>query len=299
MSRQENLADYCQQNILNIPQDLFGVRDVKPMLHGEESSIFYKDLESSLTNVEFHTSVPCIIYIKSGQEIITTSQDEILKIQAGEAILLPKGLNLFSDYIYKGTGLIGYLLFLGQDVLSDFVSTQTTPNTAITNDDAIYKISANHAVKAYFKSLHAQYEFFGNSPDLLRTKLLELLYLIDINDDGSLRKSLLAVQRGGVKRNIRRLMDQYAISTLSVKEIAGLSGRSITVFNRDFKLLYGRTPKQWLIDQRMAHAHTLLSKYFWSVTAVATELGYNNVSHFISAFKSKYGETPHQVKQKI
>ncbi|MET0064574.1 MAG: AraC family transcriptional regulator [Candidatus Thiodiazotropha endolucinida] len=295
MLHQKALAQYCENNILDIPKSLFDMRDVKPMLFNNESSIFYKDLESDLINIEFHTLVPCIVYIETGKEVITTCHNESFEIGPGEAIFLPKGLNLYSDYIHEEKGLNAYLMFLGSDVLSRFLSTGPTSSFSVSNEEAIFKTEVDRIVKQYFKSLHSVYGSLNNSPHLLQLKLLELLHLFDIHDDGRLRKSLLAVQRGGAKRNIKRLMDQYALSNVSAKELAALSGRSVSSFNREFKTLFGTTPKQWLIERRMAYALSLLSNH-WSVTATATETGYSNISHFITAFKKKYGKTPHQIR---
>jgi AraC-like DNA-binding protein len=292
------LAQYCENNILDIPQALFEMRDVKPMLFNDESSIFYKDLEKDLVNIEFHTGVPCIVYIKTGKEVITTCRNESFEVGPGEVIFLPKGLNLYSDYVHEGNGLNAYLLFFGPDVLSRFLSAGSAPSLPIANEEAIFKTVTDYAVREYFVSLHSVHAYLNNSPHLLRIKLLELLHLLDIRDGGMLRRSLLAVQRGSARRNIRRLMDHYAISDLSAKELAALSGRSVSSFNREFKVLYGTTPKQWLIGQRMDHAYTLLSEDRWSVTAAAMEVGYSNVSHFIAAFRNRYGKTPHQIRSK-
>ncbi|MCU7943816.1 MAG: AraC family transcriptional regulator [Candidatus Thiodiazotropha sp. (ex Cardiolucina cf. quadrata)] len=296
MHQRRVLAQYCEDNILDIPKALFEMRDVQPLLFSDESSIFYKNLERNLINIEFHTTLPCIVYIKNGKEVITTCHDESFEVGPGEAIFLPIGLNLYSDYIHEGNGLNAYLLFFGTDVLTRFLSTGLTPTLSISNEEAIYKMEVDALVKDYFVALHSAHGCLKNSPHLLQLKLLELLYLLDIHDDGSLRKSLSAVHRGGAKRNIKRLMDQYAMSGLSTKELAALSGRSVSTFNREFKTLYGVTPKKWLIERRMSHAHSLLSNNQWSVTAAAVEAGYSNISHFIAAFKKIYGKTPRQIK---
>ena len=298
MNRKMVLAQYCENNILEIPKGLFGMRDVKALLFNKDSSILYKDLEADLVNIEFHTQLPCIVYIKAGKEVITTSRNESFEVGPGEMIYLPKGLNLYSDYIHKGSGLNAFLLFIGSDILTKFLATGYTPQTMILNEDAIFKMDADHAIHEYFASLYSIYNSVNNPPGLLQIKLLEILLLLDLYDSGRLRQSLLAVQKGSAKRNIKRMMDKYAISSLSAQQLAALSGRSISTFNREFKTLYGTTPKQWLIDRRITHAFTLLSREQWSVTDAALEVGYSNVSHFISAFKKKYGKTPYEIKLK-
>jgi AraC-like DNA-binding protein len=296
MHQEMTLAEYCEDSILDIPNALFAMRDVTPMLFSNESAIFYKDLARELVNVEFYTSVPCIVYIESGREVITTCNDDFYEVGPGEAILLPKGLNLYSDYVKKDKNLNAYLLFYGADVLNRFISTSPTELMPITNEQGILKMEVESIVREYFVSLQSCYNALKNSQDLLNLKLLELLFLLELNDDGSLRKSLTAIQKGRAKRNIKRLVEQFAISELTAKELAELSGRSLSTFNREFKSIYNATPKQWLIDRRLAYSYMLLSEKQWSVTDAAIEAGYNNISHFIAAFKQKYGKTPHQAK---
>jgi AraC-like DNA-binding protein len=296
MLKSTNLAHYCEQNVLNIPKALFGLGDVSPILFHEESSIFYKDLKKDLINIEFHTSAPCLVYIESGREVITTCHNDSYELHPGEAILLPQGLNLHSDYTHEGKGLKAYLVFFGADVLTRFLTADSISVSPPTNEQAILNFPAGSAVKKFFSALRAVYEPLGNDPKLIQIKLLELLHLLDINDTGTLRASLLACQKGRGKRNIRRLMEQFALSNLSAGEFAELSGRSTSTFNREFKAIYHTTPKQWLIEQRLTHAYILLSQQNYSVTTAALEAGYSNVSHFISAFKKRFEITPQQAK---
>ena len=75
----KTVAEYSENNILVIPQSLFSMTDVVPLLHDGNSAIFYKNLEHDLVDVEFYTNTPCIIYIENGQETITTSENKIKK----------------------------------------------------------------------------------------------------------------------------------------------------------------------------------------------------------------------------
>ena len=206
-------------------------------------------------------------------------------------------LETASDYFHTGGRLKAHLLFFGTEVLAKFLSGEDKTTERISNEKAIFKLKTNSIVSEYFSSLTSVYKSIKNSSELLNLKLLELLYLIDLHGDDRLKQCLLAIQQGNAKRNIKRLMDQYGVSELSAKELASLSGRSLSSFNREFKSIYGTTPKQWLIDRRMSHAYSLLTESQISVTSAATATGYANVSHFISAFKKKYGVTPRQLRK--
>ena len=52
----------------------------------------------------------------------------------------------------------------------------------------------------------------------------------------------------------------------------------------------GMTPNDYLTSLKLNEAARLLK--FSSVTEVAYDLGYENISHFIKLFKKKFGLTP-------
>jgi AraC-like DNA-binding protein len=65
-------------------------------------------------------------------------------------------------------------------------------------------------------------------------------------------------------------------------------------FRRDFKAFYDVTPQQWVKEKRLEKAANLLDKQDLHVSDVAYEVGYENISYFIQAFKSQYGKSPKQ-----
>ncbi len=79
---------------------------------------------------------------------------------------------------------------------------------------------------------------------------------------------------------------------VSLEYLAFLSGRSLSTFKRDFKLLYNQTPSRWLVQRRLEEAHFLLENKRRRPGALYLELGFENFSHFTQCFKKKYGYTP-------
>ena len=91
-------------------------------------------------------------------------------------------------------------------------------------------------------------------------------------------------------------METHFDKNLTVADFAALSGRSLSSFNREFKAQFSTTPKQWLIEKKMHKAHSLLTQEH-TVTQVAFDVGYSNVSHFIKAYKSIYKQTPKEMQK--
>ena len=78
----------------------------------------------------------------------------------------------------------------------------------------------------------------------------------------------------------------------SLQALADEIGLSLKKLKEGFKQLYGNTVYQFVLDHKMNHARQLLVTGSHNVNEVALELGYSNSSHFIDAFKKKFGTTP-------
>lgn len=176
----KSVSQHCEDNILYIPQALYNMSDVKPLLYDKQSVIFYKNLVNDLINIEFHTSEACIVYIESGHETITTCYNETYELRSNDIIFLPKGLNLHSDYKNEKGSLKAYVIFFGDNVITEFLSKKANITKPSDNEKSIHKIDPNNTIRTFFSSLGHTYKSYNNSKELLNLKLLELLYLIDI-----------------------------------------------------------------------------------------------------------------------
>jgi AraC family transcriptional regulator, exoenzyme S synthesis regulatory protein ExsA len=84
---------------------------------------------------------------------------------------------------------------------------------------------------------------------------------------------------------------------MKLEEYARLSGRSLSLFKRDFKKIYNTAPGRWLTQKRIEYGRYLLQKTDKSVTDIALDCGLKNHSHFSRVFKEQYGITPIETKK--
>ncbi|WP_456379152.1 helix-turn-helix transcriptional regulator [Lutibacter sp.] len=80
----------------------------------------------------------------------------------------------------------------------------------------------------------------------------------------------------------------------SLPELAKRVGLNIKKLKTDFKEFYGAPVFTFLLNYKMELAKKLLLKQHLNVNEIASNLGYSASSHFIAAFKKKYGITPKQ-----
>ncbi|GHM99533.1 AraC family transcriptional regulator [Cytophagales bacterium WSM2-2] len=78
----------------------------------------------------------------------------------------------------------------------------------------------------------------------------------------------------------------------SLKELAKFAGLNEYQLKAGFKEIYGNSVFGFLLDHKLDHARMLLDTHKYQVNEVAYQLGYTNPSHFITAFKKKFGVTP-------
>ena len=78
----------------------------------------------------------------------------------------------------------------------------------------------------------------------------------------------------------------------SLQELADETGLSLKKLKEGFKQIYGDSVFSFLFDYKMEVARKLLEAGNDNVNEVGHKVGYSTSSHFIAAFKKKYGTTP-------
>ncbi|MBD0823432.1 helix-turn-helix transcriptional regulator [Aestuariibaculum marinum] len=85
----------------------------------------------------------------------------------------------------------------------------------------------------------------------------------------------------------------------SLQELADEIGLSLKKLKEGFKQIYGDTVYSFLFDYKMEVSRKLLESGENNVNEVGLKVGYSTASHFIAAFKKKYGTTPKKYLQSI
>lgn len=78
----------------------------------------------------------------------------------------------------------------------------------------------------------------------------------------------------------------------SLKELAKAAALNEYQLKMGFKEIYGNTVYGFLLDHKLDHSRILLDSGKLQVNEVAYQMGYTNPSHYIAAFKKKFGITP-------
>ena len=98
------------------------------------------------------------------------------------------------------------------------------------------------------------------------------------------------------KQNLEEFMLNNFHHNAPIKHFARLSGRSLTSFKRDFAEVFKTSPAMWLKNKRLSEAYYLIKKKSQNPRDIYLELGFENLPHFYTSFKQKYGHTPAEIK---
>jgi AraC-like DNA-binding protein len=189
------------------------------------------------------------------------------------------------------------VFFMDEDLVNDFVTRNNIkPKKDVCASPKIMNYSRE--VKQFTDALLTIYKgkTIGDR-NLTRIKLYELLHLITTTETGCFPEALATINNKQ-RRSLKEFMTANFAKPLSIEDYAYLTGRSIASFRRDFIDHFGVSPKQWLIDKRLAKAKELLTSNGTTVSQIALEVGYENFSHFVKAFHKKYGTSPKQFLMK-
>lgn len=89
----------------------------------------------------------------------------------------------------------------------------------------------------------------------------------------------------------------HAQEDIALEEIAGHAGLSPYHFLRLFSRVLGVTPHQYLVRSRLRHAAQLLAQDDRSVTDVALDVGFADLSNFVRSFHRAAGVSPRGFRQ--
>ena len=277
--------------MITVPHRLLDLPTVNVLFYNEKSTILHKRLYAEMKARESYISKPALSIVLQGEQIIHSADESKIQIKAGQMALMQKGIYTISDLIPTGEMYESLVIFFDEsevhNIFPSTLSSISKKHFATVNCPAIISI--------FIEGIIASAKILGRmNNNLGQAKITELLCLLKASTSKVDFIEVFSSSQESIRRNLMEFMENHYDKALKVEDYAYLTGRSLTAFRRDFKEKYQQTPQTWLKMRRMNRAKTLLAKEQISVTNVAYEIGYHNVSHFIKAFKNEFGLSPKQ-----
>ncbi len=156
----------------------------------------------------------------------------------------------------------------------------------------VVKLSNADLLQSFMKSL-VEYTHLLNdksSEELLTLKQEEALWLL-LKYNSAFKNQLFDFSEP-YRIDLKSFMEKNYHFNVQLQRFAYLTGRSLSTFKRDFEKIFHQTPNRWLLNRRLQEAYQLITQEGKMPTEIYLDLGFENLSHFSTAFKTKFGVSP-------
>lgn len=241
----------------------------------------------------------CFLYMKDGQSRLNSATENV-SLSVSESVLLKCG-SYFADLIQKSknTNCEIFVIHFHKDILEELYKDEV-PHFIKSNEKKPFaqKTEKQNIVIHFMESL----EFYFHNPtlvndDLLKLKIKELILLLIQTSNADNIINLFSHLFTPRKANFKEVIQSHLFSSITIPELAVLSGRSLSAFKRDFETYFNDTPANYLKEQKLLKANELLQSTDFSITEICYEVGFSDTSHFTKLFKLKYHSTPSEFRR--
>lgn len=137
-----------------------------------------------------------------------------------------------------------------------------------------------------------------NEEIALQSLILQLIYLISkettLNDSVYKSKNKFTVTEDSIK-----YIKEHLTEDLSLKVLSAKMSLSPIYFHKIFKSSTGRNLRDFVEEQRIKKAITLLQTTDYTLTRIAYECGFSSQSYFSYVFKRRMNDTPRDYIKKL
>tara|TARA_B100001115_G_C15833298_1_gene416263 strand:- start:1599 stop:2249 length:651 start_codon:yes stop_codon:yes gene_type:complete len=126
-------------------------------------------------------------------------------------------------------------------------------------------------------------------------KVYELLSLFfNKNEDTDIEQCPFLENEENVRkiRKAKEIILNHITEPPTLQDLASEIGLNLKKLKEGFKKIYGDTVYGYLLDYKMNEARSMLNTKKYNINEISIKLGYSTSSHFIAAFKKKFGTTP-------
>jgi len=157
--------------------------------------------------------------------------------------------------------------------------------------NAFFTLNKSELIPTFIQSLMPYYTGGGKLNDTFANIKREELLLILLQSNPKLVNVLFDF---GIpqKIDLEAYMNCNYKFNVNIERFAYLTGRSLSAFKRDFAVIFGTTPHNWLMNKRLKEARFLIEKEKQKPSEIYLDLGFEDLSHFSFAFKKLFGINP-------
>jgi AraC-like DNA-binding protein len=212
---------------------------------------------------------------------------QFLLMKSGHCLMTEKLSTLHKNYR-------SVLLFFSNESVLKFIRKFELSSTDCTTYFSTYSFEYDSFIKTFVKSILDISKLSTSiQKNILDAKFDEImLYLIEVRGVDFLYS--LINNSDNQTQKFFQIIESNTLNKLTLKELSFLSNMSVSTFKREFEKHFHSSPSKWFQEKRLEHSAFLLKNKSIRPSDIFEEIGYENLSNFIQAFKTKFGVTPKQ-----
>lgn len=275
--------------IYTLPSDLQLSTNTKVLIHDYSTHVMH---DKSMVDLELNT----LSFLQEGTKEVFTSDSPVV-IDNSSFLLMKAGRCLMTEKLSPSKYYRSLLVFFSDELLEDIlVANQLNPPEGQSGSPVV-AFKYDSFMKHFVATLVTMTHFTGAvRTNLLRAKLTELLVYLHATQKDALH-CFIRSRKANHDRKMIHVVESNSLNKLNLSELAFLSNMSVSTFKRSFEKHFGTSPIKWFQQKRLEHAAYLLGIKGQRASDVYLDAGYENLSNFIQAFKTKYGVTPKQYQE--
>lgn len=250
----------------------------------------FNDLSRSQINLSKNTISFLLAGTKeliTGKESTVIGKDHFLIMKSGHCLMTEK--ISANNKSYKSI-----LLFFTDEILNDFFEKNKIKPDPNISPKPFLVGQYDSYIMNFVKSLEGLSKMKKKLQEkLLKTKFEEIMLYLTEKEGSRFLNSILQ-KRNNPSSEISKIVENNKLNKLTLQELAFLCHMSLSTFKREFQKHYKTTPIKWFREKRLEHSAYLLSTQKKRPIEIFEEMGYDNLSSFVQAFKTQYGITPKQ-----
>ena len=261
----------------------------------KRNNIFCSVRTFKVTEKEQFVPEHALIHILSGRLSINEADSQSTCMQGETLFVRRNTLAKFTKYPESnGDAFKALSIFIKKSFLQEYLAKKNIRVGLIDHACAslkIKKVAYEPLMQNLFNSLHLHFDSgMKLGTELSEIKTREAL-LILMQIDTSLYHSLFNFTDPG-KIDLEDFMCKNFMFNVPLETFSKMTGRSLSTFKRDFKIIFDQAPSRWLKKKRLEFAYYLIKEKNKAPSDVYLDVGFENLSHFSASFKEAYGYNP-------
>ncbi len=257
--------------------------------------VFNYDFEKIMNRSKIVLEQYVISFLQQGYKEVNFAGAAI-QINNSKALMVAQGNCLMTEKDVGSEDYKSILFFFSKSKLTDLLLKKgllSYPSKKNQPAAPFFHFEQDEFIKVFTKSLSLHFIFDKKlSRQLLEVKFEEIMiYLIDKYGDNFINFLLHSLENES-NLSFKNTIEANKFTRLNIEEIAFLCNMSLSTFKRRFMEVFNATPGNWFKQKRLERAKNILQTGKAKPSEIFNGCGYKNLSHFSTAFKTRFGKSP-------